>query len=122
MYCCFGIIILLCLNSFVLPARFNREGVAGFFSGLGPALVLVSNPVIQFVCYEQFTSTLLNVRSKSAGKVVKALTPYEYFVLGAAAKAVATGTRKILAASSPSFPLFLSFVHTHTHTTGLEHR
>jgi adenine nucleotide transporter 17 len=31
----------------------RREGVAALWDGIAPALVLVSNPVIQFVCYEQ---------------------------------------------------------------------
>ena len=61
-----------------------------FFSGLIPALVLVSNPAIQFVCYEQCTRLLLRVRSRAAGKAVTVLSADDYFVLGALAKAVAT--------------------------------
>jgi len=70
---------------------YTTEGLAGLYHGLGPALALVSNPAIQFVCYEQSTKWFSYVRMRQLGKshLVK-LTTTEYFLLGAFAKAIAT--------------------------------
>jgi adenine nucleotide transporter 17 len=68
----------------------KKEGITTLWSGITASLVLVSNPVIQFVCYEQFTKSLLRQRSKRAGKSVTALSAVEYFLLGALSKALAT--------------------------------
>lgn len=67
------------------------EGLPAFYKGLLPSLILVSNPAIQFVVYEQLVRLLNknNGSSSSAGKSVK-LTAAQIFVLGAIAKAVAT--------------------------------
>ena len=95
----------------------KREGLAGLYTGLMAALILVSNPSIQFAMYEQMTRYLLRIRTVqrtlSAGLAAPAvsaaaaaaassvqaavkreptvrLTAYEFFVLGAIAKTVAT--------------------------------
>eukprot|EP00823_Brevimastigomonas_motovehiculus_P001897 TRINITY_DN1264_c0_g1_i1.p1 TRINITY_DN1264_c0_g1~~TRINITY_DN1264_c0_g1_i1.p1 ORF type:complete len:468 (-),score=142.08 TRINITY_DN1264_c0_g1_i1:238-1587(-) len=54
----------------------------GFYNGIIPSLILVSNPVINFLIYEQLTRFLAGGR--------KHLSAIEYFLIGALAKAVAT--------------------------------
>lgn len=56
----------------------NFEGVSALWSGLGPSLILVSNPAIQFTLYEALKRRF-NPRTAAA-----------FFAIGAAAKAVAT--------------------------------
>ena len=59
----------------------NEEGIAGFWRGIGPALMLVSNPVIQYTVFER-----LRVHVESTKK----LTPVDFLLLGAFAKLCAT--------------------------------
>ena len=67
------------------------EGLAGLCSGIGPSLVLVSNPVIQFTASERFKSALLRLRLGPSSQGSKAaLTPVEVAVVASAAKALAT--------------------------------
>lgn len=56
----------------------NTEGVGALWSGIGPSLILVSNPAIQFTVYEALKR---RVNAKNA---------WHFFLLGACAKAVAT--------------------------------
>jgi len=58
---------------------FQESGFLGFYKGLIPALILCSNPAIQFVVYEKCRAGRTN------------LTALHYFLLGAFAKLVATG-------------------------------
>jgi adenine nucleotide transporter 17 len=60
----------------------KEEGLAGFFSGVKPALVLVINPILQYTVFEQ----LKNVVEKRKGRV----SPTDAFYLGALGKLVAT--------------------------------
>jgi adenine nucleotide transporter 17 len=63
---------------------FKEEGVKGFYSGLTLALLLVSNPIIQYTVYEKLKEKLEKARST-------ALTSMDFFVLGAISKLCATG-------------------------------
>ena len=87
-----------------------EEGFTGFYRGLLPSLILVSNPAIQFVVYEQCIRILSKQAAKqaaasalvvaagsaaavagaAASPAVVRLSSVQYFVLGAFAKAVAT--------------------------------
>ncbi|KAL7421549.1 hypothetical protein Q5752_003318 [Cryptotrichosporon argae] len=76
----------------------KADGVKGLWRGIGPALVLVINPVIQYTTYERLVSLLLTYRlsratapSKTAKVGRAALSDWDVFVLGAASKLVATG-------------------------------
>jgi adenine nucleotide transporter 17 len=89
----------------------NKDGLAGLWRGLGPALVLVINPVIQYTTFERLVGVLLSYRLARAGAGVVGATPtaamaaagkqaalgrsslsdWDMFVLGAASKLVATG-------------------------------
>lgn len=56
----------------------NVEGLSALWSGIGPSLILVSNPAIQFTLYEALKRRF---NPKTAGA---------FFLMGALAKAVAT--------------------------------
>ncbi|KAJ3999012.1 mitochondrial carrier domain-containing protein [Lentinula boryana] len=64
-----------------------KFGMKGFFRGIGPALVLVANPVIQYSVFEQLKN-FLTARRKLQRK--GNLTDWDFFVLGAISKLVAT--------------------------------
>ncbi|KAJ8563063.1 hypothetical protein K7X08_031515 [Anisodus acutangulus] len=64
---------------------YNESGVRGFWKGVIPALIMVSNPSIQFMIYESLSKRL---RTKRAAK--KNITAFEVFVIGAIAKLGAT--------------------------------
>jgi hypothetical protein len=59
---------------------YEREGWKGFYNGLVPSLILVSNPAIQFAAYEQMVRIMTNRlrRSLPPGSPVQ-LVIYIYF-------------------------------------------
>lgn len=60
----------------------QTEGPGSLFTGVPPALLLCSNPAIQFLAYERLKARVLkNARQLSSGQA---------FILGAVAKAIAT--------------------------------
>jgi adenine nucleotide transporter 17 len=61
---------------------YKENGILGFWNGLIPALILVSNPAIQYMVFEQ-TKLLLERKRKP-------LTSIDHFFLGSFAKTVAT--------------------------------
>eukprot|EP01059_Diplonema_ambulator_P013668 TRINITY_DN2421_c0_g1_i1.p1 TRINITY_DN2421_c0_g1~~TRINITY_DN2421_c0_g1_i1.p1 ORF type:complete len:354 (+),score=83.25 TRINITY_DN2421_c0_g1_i1:52-1062(+) len=63
------------------------EGMMGLFKGLGPALILVSNPTIQFGAFEKAKQVWLKMSSKPLNTP---LTSGELFILGALGKLAAT--------------------------------
>ncbi|KAI0340854.1 mitochondrial carrier [Trametopsis cervina] len=76
-----------------------KHGLGAFWRGLGPALVLVMNPVLQYTVFEQLKNALVRRRTAklrasatvaAAAGVVAVLTDLDYFFLGALAKLVAT--------------------------------
>ncbi|KAI6047225.1 peroxisomal membrane protein PMP47B [Pisolithus marmoratus] len=71
-----------------------KDGVAGFWRGIGPALVLVINPVIQYTVFEQLKNILIESRTAKlrtrGSKSVAVLRDWDYFFLGALSKLVAT--------------------------------
>lgn len=56
--------------------------------GVGPSLMLVSNPSIQFVAYERLKLWVTEQVAKRGNK--PPITSLEFFIIGAIAKAVAT--------------------------------
>lgn len=79
------------LGVFATAARLLQTGgPTVFFRGLGPALVLVVNPVLQYTVFEQLKNALVRHRRK-AGRVGALLTDWDFFLLGAISKLVATG-------------------------------
>ncbi|KIO33897.1 hypothetical protein M407DRAFT_240810 [Tulasnella calospora MUT 4182] len=74
----------------------ENGGVAAFWRGIGPALALVVNPVIQYTVFEQLKNRLLarrTTRLRAAGSGSAAiLTSLDLFFLGSLSKLVATGS------------------------------
>jgi adenine nucleotide transporter 17 len=97
-----------------VSAILRKDGPSGLWRGIGPALILVINPIIQasttiltaycqahiqYTTFERLVSVLLSYRlarqgTTSTGKTImgrSALTDWDMFILGAASKLVATG-------------------------------
>lgn len=69
-----------------------NDGIGAFWRGIGPALILVINPVLQYTVFEQLKNMLITRRTaklRAAGgsaAVVGALTELDFFFLGALSK------------------------------------
>ncbi|KAI0960552.1 hypothetical protein AcW1_005036 [Taiwanofungus camphoratus] len=74
----------------------RKDGVGAFWRGIGPALVLVINPVLQYTVFEQLKNILVRrrmARRRTAGLAAAAiLSDWDYFFLGALSKLVATSS------------------------------
>ena len=69
------------------------EGPLGFMRGVGPALVLVINPIIQYTIFEQLKNVLVRRRTSAlrtdaggAAATAAVLTDLDFFLLGALSK------------------------------------
>eukprot|EP01097_Dermamoeba_algensis_P000894 TRINITY_DN132_c0_g1_i1.p1 TRINITY_DN132_c0_g1~~TRINITY_DN132_c0_g1_i1.p1 ORF type:complete len:305 (+),score=47.98 TRINITY_DN132_c0_g1_i1:113-1027(+) len=67
----------------------KEEGFLTLYAGLTPALILVSNPTIQYAVFEKLKALLSSFLSRGQGKT-SPITAFQVFVLGALAKVVAT--------------------------------
>ncbi|GFP86303.1 peroxisomal nicotinamide adenine dinucleotide carrier [Phtheirospermum japonicum] len=67
---------------------YDEAGFLGFWKGVFPTLIMVSNPSIQFMLYETFLKKLKKRRVSSKG--ANDVTALEIFLLGALAKLGAT--------------------------------
>lgn len=67
----------------------QSDGVPALWRGIGPALFLVINPILQYTAFEQLKNML--VKSRLARGVSAALSDFDFFVLGALSKLFATG-------------------------------
>jgi solute carrier family 25 (peroxisomal adenine nucleotide transporter), member 17 len=73
-----------------------KDGISAFWRGIGPALILVINPVLQYTVFEQLKNLLVASRTrklKAAGvaAAAAALTDWDFFFLGAISKLGSTG-------------------------------
>ncbi|KIY71464.1 mitochondrial carrier [Cylindrobasidium torrendii FP15055 ss-10] len=75
------------------------DGPKALLRGLGPALVLVMNPVIQYTVFEQLKNLVVRRRTHrlretlgAGATVIAALSDWDFFWLGALAKLAATGS------------------------------
>ncbi|KAI3519813.1 hypothetical protein L1887_09029 [Cichorium endivia] len=75
-------------TSHAVQEVFDEAGVWGFWKGVFPTLVMVSNPSIQFMLYETLLKKLKQRRALSNSN--KGVTALEVFLLGALAKLGAT--------------------------------
>jgi len=66
----------------------KEEGIVTLWSGVWASLMLVSNPTINHVVYDSAIGVLLRRAFSNGGR--KNLTPLEFFLAGAVAKAAAT--------------------------------
>ncbi|KAJ7507769.1 mitochondrial carrier domain-containing protein [Mycena galericulata] len=75
-----------------------KGGIQEFWRGIGPSLVLVINPVLQYTAFEQLKNLLVASRTAKlrratgAATAVAVLTDWDFFFLGALSKLVATGS------------------------------
>uniref|UniRef100_A0A5B7A9N9 Putative peroxisomal nicotinamide adenine dinucleotide carrier isoform X1 n=1 Tax=Davidia involucrata TaxID=16924 RepID=A0A5B7A9N9_DAVIN len=76
-------------TSHVIQEVYNEAGVWGFWKGVFPTLIMVSNPSIQFMLYETLLKKLKEKRASSK-KGSNGVTALEIFLLGAVAKLGAT--------------------------------
>lgn len=68
-----------------------KDGAGAFWRGIGPALVLVMNPVLQYTVFEQLKNVLITRRTaklRAAGlaTAVAVLSDWDFFFLGALSK------------------------------------
>ena len=68
-----------------------KDGIGAFWRGIGPALILVINPVLQYTVFEQLKNLLISRRKsrlKAAGlaTAVVLLSDLDFFLLGAFSK------------------------------------
>ncbi|KAJ7179136.1 mitochondrial carrier domain-containing protein [Mycena filopes] len=80
-----------------IQAILAKDGIGAFWRGIGPALVLVINPVLQYTIFEQLKNLLIarrttKLRAAGAAAAVAALTDWDFFLLGALSKLVATAS------------------------------
>lgn len=73
--------------------RPGSRGLQNFWRGIGPALVLVINPIIQYTIFEQLKNVLIKRRTAKLRAVggamataVAVLSDWDYFLLGALSK------------------------------------
>lgn len=69
----------------------SKDGPAGFWRGIRPALALVINPVIQYTVFEQLKNALIASRMArlpkgQRGTALSMLTDWDFFILGAFSK------------------------------------
>ncbi|KAL0382097.1 UNVERIFIED_CONTAM: Peroxisomal nicotinamide adenine dinucleotide carrier [Sesamum calycinum] len=76
-------------TSHAIQEVYDEAGVLGFWKGVFPTLIMVSNPSIQFMLYEILLKKLKK-RRLSRGKGNNDVTALEIFFLGALAKLGAT--------------------------------
>ncbi|KAJ2931628.1 hypothetical protein H1R20_g5397, partial [Candolleomyces eurysporus] len=72
-----------------------KDGVGAFWRGIGPALVLVINPIIQYTVFEQLKNFLIarrtaRLRASGAKATNVVLSDWDFFLLGALSKLAAT--------------------------------
>ncbi|KAG8811751.1 hypothetical protein FRC17_002341 [Serendipita sp. 399] len=72
----------------------NKNGVAALWAGIGPALILVINPIIQYTAFEQIKNFVMQRRTAQLRAVgstrAASLSDWDYFLLGAISKLIAT--------------------------------
>jgi adenine nucleotide transporter 17 len=74
-----------------VKAILAKDGVSAFWRGIGPALVLVINPVVQYTVFEQLKNFFIARRTRklrAAGVLtaVAVLSDWDFFLLGALSK------------------------------------
>lgn len=67
----------------------KSDGITAFWKGLGPSLVLVINPILQYTAFERLRSMAIDSKKKRG--VAPRLNDLEVFFLGALSKLFATG-------------------------------
>ncbi|KZO91349.1 mitochondrial carrier [Calocera viscosa TUFC12733] len=68
----------------------NMDGILAFWRGVGPSLVLVINPILQYTLFEQIKNFMVSrrqaaLRARGSAQAVR-LTDLDFFFLGAVSK------------------------------------
>jgi len=69
-----------------------NSSCSAFWRGIGPALILVMNPIIQYTAFEQLKNLLIQKRTErlraaaGAAAAVAVLSDLDFFLLGAVSK------------------------------------
>ncbi|KAJ9121134.1 hypothetical protein QFC24_004807 [Naganishia onofrii] len=70
----------------------REKGVKALWKGIGPSLILVINPVLQYTAFETLAKALTKWKSgRPAGSGSRVLSDFDMFYLGAISKLIATG-------------------------------
>jgi solute carrier family 25 (peroxisomal adenine nucleotide transporter), member 17 len=75
---------------------YQTQGLAHLWDGTSASILLVSNPIIQFFCYEQFKqarlrrTAIMSSSSSSSSSTLMSLGALEAFLIAALAKGIAT--------------------------------
>lgn len=69
----------------------DKEGIAGLFRGFWFNILLCINPAIQNTCFDYMKAVVLMLRRRADPRRRAVLTALQAFLLGAVAKAIATG-------------------------------
>jgi len=74
-----------------------KDGVKAFWRGIGPSLVLVINPVLQYTIFEQLKNFLITkrtarLRATGVATAIAVLSDWDFFFLGAFSKLIATSS------------------------------
>lgn len=69
----------------------RKDGIGALWRGIGPALALVVNPVLQYTVFEQLKNLLIKRRTAksralNAAAAVAVLSDWDFFLLGALSK------------------------------------
>lgn len=65
----------------------REKGVRALWKGIGPSLILVINPVLQYTAFEQLAKMLSKWKSgRATGSGSRVLSDFDMFYLGAIAK------------------------------------
>lgn len=72
----------------------REKGVRALWKGIGPSLILVINPVLQYTAFEQLAKMLSKWKSgRATGSGSRVLSDFDMFYLGAIAKLSTWGWR-----------------------------
>ncbi|KAJ9105286.1 hypothetical protein QFC21_001654 [Naganishia friedmannii] len=70
----------------------REKGVKALWKGIGPSLILVINPVLQYTAFETLAKALAKWKSgRPTGSGSRVLSDFDMFYLGAISKLIATG-------------------------------
>ncbi|KAJ9108085.1 hypothetical protein QFC19_002550 [Naganishia cerealis] len=70
----------------------REKGVKALWKGIGPSLILVINPVLQYTAFETLAKALAKWKSgRATGSGSRVLSDFDMFYLGAVSKLIATG-------------------------------
>lgn len=75
----------------VLRVICSYSVLSAFWRGIGPALILVINPIIQYTVFEQLKNFLISrrtarLRASGAQTATATLSDWDFFLLGALSK------------------------------------